>query len=63
MDTLTASEWLQRCADRLRRQWPTIPTADLEDTAKELQADRRLRQMSPEAAAVEWLRQGVLRTE
>ena len=64
LDPTTAAvaptEWIQRCADRLRRQWPTISTVDLEDTASALQADHRLRKMLPEGTAVAWLSQGVL---
>lgn len=60
MDPISAPEWRQRCAYRLRRKWPSIPVEDLEDTAQELQADPELRQMPPEAAAVAWLRRGSL---
>lgn len=60
MDTITPAQWRERCADRLRRRWPHVGTPDLEDAARELQADPRLRHMAPEAAAVEWLRRGVL---
>lgn len=58
--TSTPDDWLQRCADRLRRQWPHVPTEVLEDTARDLMSDYELRHKAPEVAAVEWLRRGVL---
>ncbi len=57
---MSTEEWVWRCAQRLRQQWPTLAIADLEETAEQLSRVVRWRTMPPEKAAVEWLRQGVL---
>lgn len=54
------TQWVSRCADRLRRQWPHAMTEELEAAARDLLADPKWREMEPEQAAVEWLRLGVL---
>ena len=55
---MTPEEWIERCSARLRRQWPTLAQADLDETAAELHADPRWRGMKPEKAAVAWLQLG-----
>lgn len=57
---MSAQEWIWRCAQRLRQQWPSLSIADLEETAAELGRDARWQAMAPEQAAEAWLRQGVL---
>lgn len=54
------NDWIARCAARLRRTWPTLAEADLEDAARALHDDPKLRAMQPEQAAVAWLRLGAL---
>ncbi len=51
--------WVRRCADRLHAQWSTIPLVDLEDVALDLIGNPQLRQLAPEDAAAQWLKQGV----
>lgn len=63
MSSPDPTAWVSRCADRLRRQWPMLARVDLEEAAQDLWNDERWRDMAPEAAAVEWLRQGVLASE
>ena len=63
MDRPDPLEWRQRCAYRLRRQWPSVPLEELEDTARELQRDPALGALPPERAATEWLRRGALARE
>jgi hypothetical protein len=41
---------------RLQQQWHTVDPLELEDAARDLWRDERLRSMPPEAAAVEWLK-------
>jgi hypothetical protein len=60
MDTPDSLEWRQRCAYRLRRQWPSVPLDELEDTARQLLQDPDLAALPPERAATEWLRRGAL---
>jgi len=60
MEELHAVEWVERCSQRLQRQWRTVDPRELDDVAVELWATDGLRQMTPELAAVEWLRLGVL---
>lgn len=63
-DNLTASvvdvSWVAWCAERLREQWPRLDGAQLEETARELWADEKLRELGPVQAAEKWLRQGIL---
>lgn len=56
MDTMPAALWIAACAHRLQQQWRTVDPLDLEDVARELWRDERLRAMPPDEAAVEWLR-------
>lgn len=60
MQDLTAPEWIARCSSRLQEQWPRLPRVDTDHMASALWADARWREMEPEAAALAWLRQGVL---
>lgn len=60
MAALAAKQWIDRCAARLREQWRSVEAARLDDLAVELWSDPRWNTLAPEAAAVEWLRQGVL---
>jgi hypothetical protein len=48
--------WTAACAHRLQKHWRTVDPTELEVVAAEIWHDPRLRQLSPEAAAVEWLR-------
>lgn len=54
------ADWVRRCADRLYEQWPRADREILEDTAMDLLGAEKWRRLSPEVAAVAWLRQGVL---
>lgn len=56
MNTL---EWIFRCATRLHEQWPRADEVELADTARDLWLEPRWREMEPEVAAVQWLRQGI----
>ena len=60
MEELHAVEWIERCSQRLQHQWRTVDPRELDDVAVELWADHGLRRMTPELAAVDWLRLGVL---
>lgn len=54
------TNWTFRCAARLRRAWPTLAQADLDETAAQLYSDPRWRDLQPEQAAFEWLRLGAI---
>ncbi|MCE9661706.1 MAG: hypothetical protein K8R60_24545 [Burkholderiales bacterium] len=58
-DNLIDVTWVAWCAERLRAQWPRADATSLEETARELWADERLRAMGPGEAAEKWLRQGM----
>ena len=60
MAALAANVWIDRCAARLHEQWRSVEPARLDDLALELWNDPRWTALAPEAAAVEWLKQGVL---
>ncbi len=45
--------WIQACAHRLQRQWRTVDPDVLEDVARDLAQDPRLRAMAPGEAAVD----------
>ncbi len=49
-------QWLARCANRLRKQWPRADLPSIEETALELWSAEWLREMSGEEAAEIWLR-------
>lgn len=57
---MDAQEWQRGFAARLQNQWPTIPIDELLDAAGDLWRDEHWRAMSPEEAAVRWLKLGVL---
>ncbi|WP_307658654.1 hypothetical protein [Variovorax paradoxus] len=53
---MPATLWIAACAHRLQQQWHTVDPLELEDVARDLWRDERLRTMLPDAAAVEWLK-------
>jgi hypothetical protein len=59
METQREDEWVAQCTRRLRMQWPTLDLQSLEEVARELWVDERLRSQRPEQAATEWLRRGM----
>jgi len=59
MEESSRTTWVARCSHRLRERWRTVDLESLEDLARELWADERLRARQPEDAAVEWLRRGI----
>ena len=54
-DNLADVQWVAQCAHRLREQWPRVELVLLEEIALELWRDERLRALSGEQAAAEWL--------
>ncbi|WP_260396887.1 hypothetical protein [Variovorax sp. KBW07] len=52
---MPATLWIAACAHRLQQQWHTIDPLELEDLARDLRRDERLRAMPPDEAAVDWL--------
>ncbi|MBL8336455.1 MAG: hypothetical protein JNM97_06735 [Rhodoferax sp.] len=56
MDT---EEWIVRCSARLHAQWPRLHREQRDEVARDLWNDRRWQAREPEAAVVEWLRQGI----
>ena len=48
--------WIEACAHRLQRQWRTVDPEVLEEVARDLAQDPRLRAMAPGEAAVDWLK-------
>lgn len=60
MQALPARDWIDRCAARLHAHWPTLEAVQLADVAIDLWNATRWRDLAPERAAVEWLKQGVL---
>lgn len=56
-------EWIARCSARLHAQWPTVPQEQLAEVALEIQSRVQRQLEEPEAAAFEWLRQGIPNTE
>lgn len=55
MDPIPPQLWIAACAHHLQRRWPTVRPHDLEDTARELMRDPKLRDLPPETAASTWL--------
>ncbi|RZL94220.1 MAG: hypothetical protein EOP82_05520 [Variovorax sp.] len=47
--------WIAVCAHRLQRQWRTVDPDQLDEVAEDLWRNKRLREMAPEDASVEWL--------
>jgi hypothetical protein len=56
MNEMPATLWIAACAHRLQQQWRTIDPLELEDVARDLWRDDRLRSMLPDEAAGDWLR-------
>jgi len=56
MENMPANLWIAACAHRLQQQWHTVDPLDLEDVARDLWRDARLRAMQPDEAAVDWLK-------
>jgi hypothetical protein len=56
METMLPPLWIAACAHRLQQQWHTVDPLELEDVARDLWRDERLRSMPPDLAAVEWLK-------
>jgi len=56
MSTTPDNLWIAACAHRLQRQWRTVDPEVLEDVARDLARDPRLRAMAPGEAAVDWLK-------
>ncbi|MET3498139.1 hypothetical protein [Variovorax boronicumulans] len=54
MDSTPVNVWIAACAHRLQQQWHTIDPLELEDVARDLWRDERLRAMPPDEAAVDW---------
>jgi hypothetical protein len=52
---LVDMQWVARCAHRLRRRWPHVDVASLEEAATELWRVDWLREMAAEDAAELWL--------
>ena len=55
-----AAEWIDRCSKSLQEHWRTVAPERLDDVAGDLWAESSWRAMTPEQAAVEWLKLGVL---
>lgn len=53
------TEWIDRCAARLHRQWLSVAQEDPEAVARELYNQARWRAWAPEVAARAWLSQGI----
>ena len=51
--------WVARCALRLREEWPRLAGSDLAEVAEQIWVEERWRDLEPEVAAVQWLRQGI----
>ena len=56
MENMPATLWIAACAHRLQQRWHTVDALELEDLARDLRRDARLRAMLPDEAAVDWLR-------
>jgi len=55
-DNLVDVQWIAKCANRLRQQWPRADVASIDEAALELWRVEWLREMSGEEAAALWLR-------
>jgi hypothetical protein len=55
MQSVPPPLWIAACAHQLQRRWRTVHPAELEDVARSLWDDQRLRDMSPDEAARAWL--------
>jgi hypothetical protein len=47
--------WIFYCARRLKMHWRTVDPVQLEELAADLAREPQLRQLSPQAAAAQWL--------
>jgi len=56
MDEIPPPLWIAACTHHLQLQWRTVDPQELEETARELMRDPRLREMSPADAVANWLR-------
>lgn len=56
MDTLTPSQWIAKCAERLHEHWHTVEAVQLEEVAVVIWQDAKLRSMEPTEAAATWLK-------
>lgn len=56
---MESSEWVARCSARLHAQWPRLHRDQRDEVASDLFSEQRWQLMEPEAAVVEWLRQGI----
>ncbi|WPG35118.1 hypothetical protein [Variovorax sp. EBFNA2] len=56
MENVPEELWVAACAHRLQRQWHTVDPEQLEEVARDLARDPRLRAMDPGSAALDWLR-------
>lgn len=56
MENLPATLWIAACAHRLRQRWHSVDALELEEVARTLRRDARLRAMLPDEAALDWLR-------
>lgn len=55
MHEMTPSQWIAKCGEKLHERWHTVETAQLEEVAVDIWRDVKLREMTPEEAAVVWL--------
>lgn len=53
---MPATLWIAVCTHRLQQRWHSVDPQDLEEVARELRRDARLRAMPPDEAAGDWLR-------
>lgn len=53
---MEVDEWTRRCAARLREDWPDTAEDELRDIAATLWGERKWNRLSPEVAAIAWLR-------
>ena len=55
MPSISQSQWISLCAQRLRQRWRTVGLAQLEEVAGAIWQDPGLRCMEPAEAAALWL--------
>ncbi|WP_418148193.1 hypothetical protein ABL850_29485 [Variovorax paradoxus] len=56
MEDVPAALWIAACAHRQQQRWHTVDLLELEEVARDLWHDERLRAMPPDLAAIDWLR-------
>lgn len=54
-DNLVDVQWLARCANRLRQEWPRADVTSIEEAALELWGAQKLRELPGDEAAAIWL--------